>query len=673
MAKQAISTLATNASKKVDKLSLPVNTEEFHQGQYSFNNAPCNQFEDQIISTLFEEAVEKYGDNVAVVCQSVAVTYSELNAKANQLAHYLRKCGIGRNSLVVLFLERSLELIVGILAVIKAGGVFIPLSADDPSNRIRRILQDSCPDKIITTCDLHETIVNALSIHSETNIVRINRFFDEKIELEETNPPSVNEPEDPLYVMYTSGSTGIPKGCMIPHRAIRRVAKDTNYIQFDSSDVIAQVANAAFDALTFEMWGALLNGACLHIIPQIVLLSPLDFAKAIKQNNITILCLTSSLLNLMVRSSKDAFDNLRYLFFVGEKANPEIIKELLMRKEHYNLDLNLMNGYGPTECTTFATSFNVKRLEDIEKNVPIGKPIVDTTTYVLDKQLRFIESGTIGELYIGGKGVALGYLNDPKQTAIKFIDNPWKKGEKMYKTGDLVYWLPEVGIVYVGRIDSQIKINGFRVEPTEIEATIVKSRVVKQAVVLAKTDEEGRKKLVAYVSFHRKESDDFTKFQQYLRDNLPYYMMPSETIQVDYIPLTLNGKIDKHALINLGGTNILENNVHNIPSNKVEKILIEVWQQLLRKTSISTTQNIFDLGAHSLMLNEACILINARLKEEMNKSVTVIDILTYPTLQQLADFIYEREENPNQALENSNTRASYQRQMLKARNANKCS
>jgi len=660
-----------NLIKQVDELSVTADNsaETCEQSQRrAFNHAPQTYHEDKIVSQLFEDTVQHFADRPAISFANDVISYAELNAKANQLANYLRKCGIGRNALVAIYLERSIEFIVSILAVIKAGGCFLPLSTEDPNNRIRRILQDSSSAKIITTADLHQTIVCALSPHSEKNTLIINRFFDENIERDNSNPPNENTPADPLYVMYTSGSTGNPKGCMVSHHSVTRLAKETNYIQIDETDRIAQVSNAAFDVLNFEMWGALLNGACLHIIPQITLLSPVSFARALKQNDISILSLTPSLLNLIVKSCPTAFDHLKYLLFAGEKANPEIIKILLARKLKNNLPLVLINAYGPTECTTFATTYVVQDMSDIEKNVPIGMPITDTTAYVFDENMQFVPAGVLGELHLGGKGVALGYLNDAKKTAQKFISNPLKPEETIYKTGDLVYWQPDVGIVYVGREDEQVKINGFRVEPSEIEAMIVKKREVKQAAVITHVNKEGRKSLIAYVCFNQKAKVDFANFHQYLKDNIPHYMMPSKTICVDSLPLTLTGKIDKVALQQSVGKNILESNVHNIPSNQIEKILSDVWQQLLSITSIMASQNFFDLGAHSLMLNEACTLINSKLiNAGISKEISIMDILTYPSIKQLADFIIDREKNKESVFSASIERGLHKRRMVIAR------
>lgn len=673
MASQVIDRAGSKkAVKVIDKTSFETEGAELCKiQQNAFNNAPTNDIVNKTVSQLFEECVEQYGDRNAICFQSSSITYSELNAKANQLAHYLRKCGVGRNSLVAIYLERSIELIISILAVVKAGGVYIPLNKDDPGHRIRIILQDINPVKIITNNELHASLIraNALPHNSETNIIRINRFFVEKIEVDDRNPNNINTPEDPIYVMYTSGSTGKPKGCMIPHCGVVKLVKNPN-IQINSTDNIAQIANAAFDAMTFEIWGALLHGASLRIIPQITLLSPVDLAQALRNNEISILLLTTSLLNLVAKNCPYAFDNVKYLLFGGEKANPEIVKQLLKRKIKFNLSrLNIINAYGPTEATTFSTTFTINNIDDIQKHVPIGKPIPNTTAYVFDENLQFVPEGVIGELYIGGKGVGLGYLNNPRQTALKFIDNPWKPGEKIFKTGDLVYWSRETGLVYMNRMDTQIKINGFRVEPGEIEACIVKNRAVKQAVVIVQDEREDRKELVAYVTFHQKEKVDFAKFHQCMKENIPYYMMPGKTILVDYIPLTASGKTDKIALSKMVGKNILESNMYNIPTSKIEKILIDVWQQLLCITPINVKQNLFDIGAHSLMLTEACALLNSKLNAYICKTINIMDILTYPTIQQLSNYINESKKNSTSDLENPIARASHQRKVLQARNA----
>jgi amino acid adenylation domain-containing protein len=636
--------------------------------QKDFNNTTTDYPRDKTISQLFEECAANNSENIAVYSDEKSITYQELNAKANQLANYLRKSGVGRNSLVALYLERSVELIISILAIVKAGGIYLPLGTDDPSNRTRVVLQDSNPTKILTSSDLYDNLCSAVCFDPEDKIIRVNIFFQEKIETDELNHVCLNSSHDPIYVMYTSGSSGKPKGCVIPHCGVIRLVKNMNYVQISATDHIAQIANAAFDAMTFEMWGALLNGASLHIIPQISLLSVSILADTLKRNNITILFITTALLNLVVKDKPDAFDDLKYLLFGGEKANAEIVNTLLKRKLRFNLkDLNVVHVYGPTECTTFAIAFPIEQTASIKQDVPIGKPISNTQAYVLDEKLQCMPPGEIGELYLGGDGLAFGYLNDPKQTTEKFIQNPLNSRKKLYKTGDLVYWLPDVGIVYVNRTDSQVKINGFRVEISEVEASIVKNRVVKQATVIAQEDSAGRKELIAYVCFYENKYLNFSQFHQYLKENIAYYMMPKKVIQVDHIPLTINGKTDKVRLAEMKGRNILEADIYDDPTNQIEKMVAEVWQELLGMGLINTNQNFFDLGAHSLMLGEACSLLNSQLNEMGLKPISILDILSYPTIQLLTKYASEREKSNITILKSPTERAAYQRKMLLAR------
>ncbi len=640
-------------------------TKDWSIQQQIFNSAPSHYPKDKTVAELFEECVNNNSNKIALFNNDESYTYHELNVKANQLANYLRKAGVGPNSLVALYLERSAALIISILAIVKAGGIYLPLSTEDPMNRIRTILQDSNPVKILSNTTLHKNLCEIG--FAEDQIIRIDAFFQEKIEHQDQSQVCLNSPLDPIYVMYTSGSSGKPKGCVIPHRAVVSLVKNANYVNINSEDNIAQIANVAFDAMTFELWGALLNGASLHIIPQITLLSPVDFADSLKRNKITIMFITATLLNLVVKDSPDAFDNIKYLLFGGEKANPEIIKTLLKRKQRYHLkNLNLINAYGPTESTTFALTFLAENVTDLKVHVPIGRTISNTKAYVLNEKLEFIGPGEIGELYLGGDGLALGYLNDPKQTIAKYIQSPWNSEEKLYKTGDLVYWQHNVGVVYIDREDSQVKINGFRVELSEIEACMVKNRYVKQAVVVVQQDAEDRKELIAYVCFHPNNHLNLLQFHQYLKENIPYYMMPRKTIQIDYIPVTANGKADKSALVKMNGRNILETNSKNIPINQVEKIITEVWQQLL-DTVVNRTQNFFDLGAHSLMLGRACALLNMKLHAIGIKPISILNILNHPTVHSLAMHASEREEAKVDDLKNAIERAIRQRKALMSR------
>jgi amino acid adenylation domain-containing protein len=621
---------------------------------------------DKTVAQLFEECVSCYGDRIAVQSGDSGLTYNELNVRINALAHYLRQCGVGPKTVVALYLENSIELVIGILAIVKAGGAYLPLGVDDASNRTKIVLRDSNPAKVLTVGASYGFLANILP-EIQDRIFKIDDFFNETKHHEDYNPVSLNASGDLLYVMYTSGSTGQPKGCMISHRSVVNLVKNPNPVQIHHTDVVAQIANPAFDAMTFEMWGALLNGARLCIIPRTLFLSPSDFSDALKHNNISIMFVTTALFNLVVKNRPNAFYGLKFLLFGGEGANIEIVKNFMkIKKTHCLSNLNVMHVYGPTECTTFSSGFCINNFT-INDNVPIGMPLFNTNAYVLDETLGLVPPDTVGELYLGGDNLALGYLNDPEKTAEKFIQNPWDKTAKIYKTGDLVYWKPDVGIVFVGRVDRQVKIRGFRIELSEIEAAISKIPVISQVVVVVDENAEAEKTLVAYVSVQKNTEVDFFEFHQVLKEDLPHYMMPKKIILLDHIPLTPNGKIDKTALTNLQGRDILKMGVHSIPTSKIEATIAAVWQKILGIPNIDITRNLFDLGAHSLMLVEASSLLNTKLNGHVVNQVTVLDMLRYPTVRALAEHISKHDDNNSYNLEDVVNRANRQRQKIDVR------
>jgi bacitracin synthase 1 len=614
---------------------------------------------DNTLSSLFEEIVLKFGDKIAVQGIDYSITYSDLNIKANQLANNLLERGITSNKIVVLYFERCIELMICMLAVIKAGGLYLPIYVKEAQDRLKLIIEDSNPEIIITNTKGVKSLVSNLSVSTQSKTLDIEQFFSTDLAKNAANPSQVNTAADPACVIYTSGSTGTPKGCVLPQMGITRLVKNTNYICIEPTDVMANMSNPAFDASTFEIWGALLNGAKLCVVPDVVLLSPPDFADFLRHNRISVACLTTALLNFTTKIQPDAFDNLRCLLFAGEKANAVIVKALLIRKLEQNLDnLNIIHLYGPAENTTAATFFEIKDEQSIGDNVPIGRSISNTKTYVLDKDLNLSKPEEVGEIYLAGDGLSLGYLNDPEQTAQKFIACPWDSKQKMYKTGDLAYWLPTVGAVFVGRADSQVKIHGFRVEISEIEACITKHPMVQHVTVVVEQNESLDKGLCAYINFDQK-FNKFNSFYEYLTRSLPHYMLPQKIIKIDYIPLNNNGKIDKKLLAKLPGENIIELCYVDKSSNDLAKTISSIWQGLLGVEKIDTQQNIFALGAHSLMLMEVCLRLNEQLN--ITKKINVVDLLTYPTIQLLEAYI-SGDDTQSNILENANSRGNLRKQ-----------
>ncbi|NEP36780.1 amino acid adenylation domain-containing protein, partial [Moorena sp. SIO3B2] len=473
---------------------LPLMTEpELDQILVEWNNTKTDYPNHKCIHQLFEEQVEKTPDAVAVVFDQQKLTYSQLNNKANQLAHHLQTLGVKPEMLVGICVERSVEMVVGLLGILKAGGAYVPLDPNYPTSRLHYMIEDAQLSIILTQekwqHHLSDTKASVICLDTDSEII---------------NQQSQQVPENQVkanqlaYVIYTSGSTGKPKGVSIHHQGVVRLFSNTNYVQLDSTDRVAQVSNTSFDAATFEIWGALLHGAVAVIITKSVLLSPQEFVNYIKQEKITTLFLTTALFNQLAYSVPEAFSTLKHLLFGGEAVDPKSVKQVLEK----GAPERLLHVYGPTENTTFSSWYKVNKVAEGATNLPIGKPISNTQIYILDSNLQPVPIGVPGELHIGGDGLAIGYHNRPELTADQFIPNPFEDSKftkKLYKTGDLARYLPDGNIEFIGRIDHQVKIRGFRIETGEIEAVLNSYPIVKETVVLAREDNPGDKRLVAYI------------------------------------------------------------------------------------------------------------------------------------------------------------------------------
>ncbi|MDJ0530566.1 MAG: amino acid adenylation domain-containing protein, partial [Microcystis sp. M53600_WE12] len=443
-----LTAIAANPNMGIFQLSM-LSDEERYQLLSLWNETHTDYPSDQCIHQLFEEQVKRTPDAVAVVCSEQQLTYNELNCRANQLAHYLRKLGVKPEELVGICLERSLDMIVGLLAILKVGGAYVPIDPDYPQERISFMLQDT-QVKILLTC---ESLQNFLPNH-QAIVVCLDKDWQQINQASLENLNSTVSADNLAYVIYTSGSTGIPKGVIVTHQAVNRLVLNTNYIQFTPDDRVVQASNIAFDAATFEIWGALLNGAKIIIIAKSVLLSPQELALSLKENRISVLFLTTALFNQLANLVPQAFSNLRCLLFGGEAVEPKWVQEVLEK----GAPQRLLHVYGPTENTTFSSWYLVENIASTATTIPIGKAIANTQIYLLDKNLQPVPIGVVGELHIAGAGLAKGYLNRPELTQEKFIPNPFEKDEvipptplnkggnepsKLYKTGDLARYLPD--------------------------------------------------------------------------------------------------------------------------------------------------------------------------------------------------------------------------------------
>ncbi len=596
-------------------------------------NETDSQIEELSIVELFEQQVEKNPLAVAIDYQNEKITYTELNKRANKIAETLLKYDIQENTIVGTYMERSIDLFVSWIGILKAGGTYMPLDPENPENRNRYIINDADVNLIITNNSKYKELESA---EKKINYIDVNK-------LEETVGNKTNYKETKghqnkrAYVIYTSGSTGKPKGVQITHKGVIRLVKNTNYIQFESEESVGQVSNASFDAVTFEVWGALLNGSKLIIAEQETLLSPISFKEWIKSKNITTMFMTVSLFNRMIQEDGTIFRNMNNLLVGGEALTPKWIEKALKQ----GAPKRLINGYGPTETTTFALCHEVNDIEG-KSSIPIGKPISNTQAYILDEHMQQVPVGVTGELYIGGDGLAIGYLNQPELTSKKFIPNPFSSNpqDKLYMTGDLVKYLPDGNIEYTGRKDTQIKLRGYRIELDEIEEVMRKHNDIQDGVVLVKEDSRGDKKLVGYYTVEREISK--AEIKQFLQERLPKYMVPSFLITLEHFPVTSNGKLDRRNLPEIV-TEDLDMKEYVAPRNIVEEMLVEIWSEVLGIERIGVYDNFFELGGHSLL----AIQVITRIKEILEIEISIRILFEESTINNLSKKIEELFEMAN--------------------------
>lgn len=610
-----------NSKIKIEELSI-LEEEEKKQILSEFNNTTNNSYLDKSITELFKEQVEKNPNKIALVNEDKKLTYKELDERSDNLARVLLSKGINSENIVGLIAERSIEMVTAVLGILKAGGAYLPIDPKYPLNRINYMLEDAKANIVLTMSKMREKI----EINAE--IIEID---DEKIYKNDTYNVISNSSADSLaYIMYTSGTTNMPKGVMVEHKNIIRLVKNTNYIDFKQDDKILQTGSVVFDASTFEIWGALLNGLQLNLVNNDILLNANKLKNTIREKGITILWLTSSLFTQLVEEAEDMFEGLRYLLVGGDVLSCKHINKV---RRKYN-ELTILNVYGPTENTTFSTYFKIEK--EYEKDIPIGKPITNSTALVLDKYGNILPIGIVGELSVGGAGVARGYLNSPNISEEKFVMGKFDNNQRIYKTGDLAKLLPDGNIEFIGRIDHQIKIRGYRVELNEIQNRILMYSAIKEAVVLTFDRGNNDKYICAYIT--SEEVIDTDVLKEYLSNNLPYYMVPTYIIQIEKFPLTINGKIDKKALPS--PNYVQENTKYEEPTTDLEKNLVQIWQDTLGIEKISTSSNFFQLGGDSI---KAMKMVAKAEKKDI--TIALSDLYEYMTIKELANHIDNVKKN----------------------------
>ncbi len=575
------------------------------------------------IDELFEAQALRTPEAVAVETGQTHLSYRELNERANRVAHYLVRHGVGAEVRVGLCVERSVEMIVGVLGILKAGGAYVPLDPDYPATRLSFMLEDTAAPVLLT----QEKLRQQLPAYTG-RVIALDAQWEE-IEQESADNPAIATGGHHLaYVIYTSGSTGRPKGTCIEHRSVVRLVQNTNYIELGSDDVVLQFAPISFDASTLELWGSLLNGAKLAVCPAGVL-SLQELGQFIQERGVTTLWLTAALFHQMVDTQIESLRGVRQLLAGGDTLSVPHVRRML----EVIGSGRLINGYGPTENTTFTCCYVMSADTCIEHTVPIGRPISNTRVYVLDRHRQPVPVGVYGELYIAGDGLAREYLNQPQLTAERFVPDPFDAtpGARLYRTGDLVRYRTDGNIEFLGRLDNQVKVRGFRIELGEIEAALRQQALVREAVVVVREDEPGDKRLVAYIVADGAAADVVDSLRTQLRSSLPDYMVPSAFVVLETLPLTPNGKVDRKALpapereSQVGAEYVA-------PGNGLEQELAAVWQEVLRMEKVGVDDNFFDLGGNSLLVTR----VHARIKPLFEREVRVVDLFRYPTIRLLA-------------------------------------
>ena len=586
---------------------------------------------DLLIHEWVAQVAEEMGERTAVSSQTQQVTYAELNAKANQLAHYLQTKGIGPEKLVAVYLNRSPEMVIAALAVLKAGGAYLPLDPTYPAERIRFMLTDSRPHTLITHSELQASLQSPLS-----NLLLLDTDWPKITLCSEQNPSSSATAENAAYIIYTSGSTGQPKGVVVTHRGVPNMAQAQHKaFAIEPASKVLQFAAFGFDASVSEMFVTLTAGATLVLADAEAMMPGPDLVALVREQGVTAVTLPPSALAIL---NPTDFPSLQTVVAAGEACSEEIVAR-------WSTGRRFVNGYGPTEATVCATT---AVLTPADAKAHIGRPIDNVQLYILNEAQQPVPVGTPGELYIGGIGVARGYLNRPELTAERFVQLSKIQSQAtdhlppntVYRTGDLVRYLPDGNIEFLGRLDHQVKIRGYRIELGEIEAVLRRQTAVKDALVLARDDSGNGLQLVAYVVGQNLSVADL---RTTLSQRLPTYMVPAAFVLLEAFPLTPNGKIDRKALPAPSATAVAQ---YVPPRDDVETIMANIWAEMLKLPRVGIHDNFFELGGHSLLATQ----LVTRLRQTLRIELPLRALFDSPTVADLAQVAQQPPNNQAQVV-----------------------
>ncbi|HEY1528469.1 MAG TPA: non-ribosomal peptide synthase/polyketide synthase [Candidatus Angelobacter sp.] len=584
---------------------------------------------EKCLHELFEEQVERTPDAPALAYEGRCLKYAELNVQVNQLAHHLRSRGVGPGMFVAIAMERGIEMVVCLLATLKAGAAYVPLPPEYPSVRLRFMLEDVKPAVVLT----QRSLAARLSLSSAHTIC----VDDERSLIAQspgTNPVRLAQPHNTAYVVYTSGSTGKPKGVLVSHFNVVRLFQATEkYYQFNSSDCWTLFHSYAFDFSVWELWGALAYGGKLVVVSYLVSRSVSELYELVKTEKVSVLNQTPSAWDQFMLEDEERREslNLRYVIFGGETLVPRRLSSWFAR--HGERKPRLVNMYGITETTVHVTLHELQQKDAEQSTSLVGSPIEDLQVYVLDKWMKPMPVGVAGELYVGGAGLAHGYLNRPELTAARFVPHPFgsEPGARLYRTGDLARQRETGSIEFLGRIDQQVKIRGYRVELGEIESMLQQHEAVRQAIVIVRQDEPGQKQLVAYVTGKQETEGLGRQLRSYLQERLPDYMVPAALVQLDELPLTSNGKVDRKTLPQPDQTSH-DKNLYLPPRDRFELQLAQTWEELLRVQPIGVRESFFEIGGHSLL----ALRLITRIRKQFGYDLPLAELFRSPSIESLA-------------------------------------
>ena len=627
------SLLATNLHREPDRSLAGVDaltSEERHRLLHSWNSATVPYPREAVIHGLFEEQAARRPDALALRCAGITMTYAALNRQANALARCLQKRGVAPDTPVGVCLERSPALVVSLLAILKAGGAYVPLDPAYPAPRIGALQTQAGISLIVTTSDLTDRLTETTAEH-----LRLDQTHDEVSHEQTHNLPSSARSDHLAYVLFTSGSTGVPKAVAVPHRGVVRLVTQPNYARFDESTVMLGLAPVAFDASTFEFWGSLTSGGQLILLPD-ARPSLESIKEAVREHQVTTTFVTSALFNVLVDSGIESMTSLREVTTGGDVVSPVHVA----RAYEQLPGCKFISAYGPTETTVYASFYPVPSGGVDMPSIPIGTPVNNTELYILDANHTLVPPGWPGELFIGGDGLARGYLGQPELTAERFVPHPFSAdpGARLYKSGDRTRFLPDGRIEFLGRLDNQVKIRGFRIEPGEIETALCRHPEVREAVVIAREVVPGDKRLIAYLILAPGVGLDVSALRALLKDGLPEYMVPSAWIALDMIPLTPNGKVDKKRL---PAPDAPTHATRSAGMLEHEKALHAIWTELLRVPDLGPDSSFFDAGGHSLL----AIQMLTRVKQHFSIQLAITDVFAHPTLRQFSALLIGASKN----------------------------